>query len=369
MQEKQNETSVEEIFSDHVSIIYTTICITIIISACSLNAISIAMYWSERIRRTYFNFCLLNLSIANMIQQVGFLPYLVIDIRKMKSTVWYLEAARCGLLDGLSIFFTAAFVNVYIICFLSINWYRIIKKPFMKRTEKKRMFLIFCIAWLLGCVMIIPNFLRFKIDEVHGFCVRSGIFGQTFFLFYGGILFLVGLVIPVTIMSIVYILILYLMYKKTNNGEFKSHTKERHRSRIIRFLGVLINIFLVCWLPFGIYWIMNVTDYFTPGIAGDYEKTRINKLVLVPCLLAGVFNIIFYGLTDQEFRRGLRYFINSKSTLRHMRVQLVYTKERGQRKAERGQSIQSSSTNEEEPDISIISRWNDNERTLAGKEN
>ena len=352
MESKQNQTTVEQIFSDHVTIIYITVCIAIIISACALNAISIIMYWTKRIQRTPFNFCLMNLAIANIIQQVGFLPYLVIDIRKMKSAVWYLEAARCGLLDGMSVFFAAAFASVYIICFLTINWYRIIKKPFLKRTKKKHMLLIFCIVWFFGCCLVVPNFLRFRIDEVHGFCVRTFRFGDIFFAFYGGILFLVGLVIPLMTILITHFLIIYLMYRKSNHGQFKSSTKERHRARIIRFLGALIYIFLISWLPFGVYWIMNVAGYFTSDIAGDYQKTRINKLVMVPCLLAGVFNIIFYGLTDKEFREALRHFIHSKKTLRRMHVKSFPAKALGQRKAERvtrerGQSVQSSTIDEE----------------------
>ena len=300
------KNTVEEIFSKEVTYIYLTISWTIIICSCLLNALSIAMYLTRRIRRTKFNFCLLQLAISNIVQQLGFLPYLLLDVRKIKSSTWYIESVGCGFVDGLSAFFASAFVTVYTICFMSVNWYCIIKKPLAKRTSKKSILCFLIILWLVGVLLIQPNLFTFKVDYKHGFCRRSETFGQHFIYFYKGILLFTGLILPVLIMCITYVLIILDLLMSRTTGEFKSSTKKKHRLKVIQHIGILIAVFLASWLPFGVYWTLLMTSYFSEGIKGDYEKTRGIKYTMLPCLMASILNTLTYG----DLRAG--FFIKRK---------------------------------------------------------
>lgn len=154
----QTINTVEEILSKQGECIYKGFSWTIVICACILNTWSIAMYFTRHIKRTKFNFCLLQLAVSNIVQQLGFLPYLIQDVRQIRSPTWYIESIYCSSTCGLSVFFTAAFVTVYTICFVTINWYRIIKKPLVRKTNKKSIFTLHMILWFTGALLIIPKF-------------------------------------------------------------------------------------------------------------------------------------------------------------------------------------------------------------------
>ena len=244
MEKRGNSTdttqgTVEIIFSHDVTLVYYSVTITIILCACALNLMSIYMYLTRKIRRTNFNFCLLHLAVSNTVQQIAFIPFIAVENRDIKSEYWYLESIQCGFVDGLSVFFMAAFVTVYIICFMSVNWYRIIKKPFAsKQTRKYNILRYVTILWTIGSILIAPNFLTWKLDYKHGFCVRSEVFGHNFAFFYKGFLLLVGLIIPVITMCFTYILIIRSMCQRRANKKekFKSPTKERYRKKVIKHI-------------------------------------------------------------------------------------------------------------------------------------
>ena len=303
--------TVEEIFSKQVTCIYNGISWTTIICACVLNTLSIAMYFTRHIKRTKFNFCLLQLAISNIVQQHGFLPYIILDVREIKTPTWYIESIYCGLSSGLSVFFTGAFVTVYTICFVTINWYRIIKKPLVRKTNKKSIFAFHMVLWFIGMVLIIPNFLSFKVDYKHGFCIRNGVF-RKYLLFYKATLLFTGLVLPIFIMCFVYILIIFSMCQTRN--KFKSSTKKKHRLKVIRHIGILIAVFLVSWLPFGVCWTLQMTSFFSTGIKGEYEKSRLIKYSLLPCLAASILNILFHG----ELRAGFLDFFTFRKPVTGM---------------------------------------------------
>ena len=59
------------------------------------------------------------------------------------------------------------------------------------------------------------------------------------------------------------------------------------------------------WLPYGIYYVLLVVDYFGTGIKAEYKKKRIGSILMIFCLSAAFLNILFYGLKNKQFRLKL----------------------------------------------------------------
>ena len=96
--------------------------------------------------------------------------------------------------------------------------------------------------------------------------------------------------------------------------KFKSSTKKKHRLKVIRHIGILIAVFLVSWVPFGVCWTLHMIKYFSTGIKGEYEKSRLVKYTLLPCLAASILNILFHG----ELRAGFLDFFTFRKPVSGM---------------------------------------------------
>lgn len=315
---------IEEIFAYPINVVYTALTCFIISFGVLANLALARVYYKGNIRRSHFHFCLMHLGAANIGQQIGFIPWMVVDLKTTYSPDPLLDTVICGFTDGLSGFFVAAFVNVWSILHMSIIRYQIIKHPMMANMRiatKRRSRRAFILFWVFSAMLMVPNLLTFENTRGYGFCVRTHRYTREFTGIYRSLLALAGLVVPVIIIMVVYFLIFHqFYYKETNNNpraedgkqgakraagvdSFVSKVKRNNRNRVVRFLGVVVLIFLCSWAPFGVYFILNTIGFFATGAAAEYRKTRIMKWTMLPCLSTAITNVLFYTVMNPQFRK------------------------------------------------------------------
>ncbi|XP_066921527.1 somatostatin receptor type 2-like [Clytia hemisphaerica] len=321
MVENNNTTTgnshVEKIFSTSFSLFYIIVSLMIITFGIVASAITIYLYHHGKIARTLFNYFLMNLCISNIFQNVGALPLLLAlltesaESRSPKSRVSLkLSSMACAILTRSSIFFVGAFVTVYNISLMSFKWYSIIKKPLHRDDSKRKLTYIILGFWCVAILMVIPNLFSFVWDAQYGYCLRRDNLGVESEL-YKTVLFLTGLCIPIVTMLVTYALILRQFYKKSKiklPGDRESPVKLMYRRKIMIFLGIVIGVFIFCWIPFGVYFILTMIGYFgdSSNPAQVYQSIRILRLVMIPCFCAASLNVICYGIKDEEIRKAFR---------------------------------------------------------------
>lgn len=293
--------------SSSILVAYTVTCSSILIVGLFMNACTVYMYVTKRIQQTHFNYCLKHLSITSIVQYLGFIPMLAVNLKKVP-TNGLLSKLTCGISFGLSAFFCATFVSVYIVNVMSIERFQIINKPIRNLTlSNKRNTKLFFIFWVLGIILLTPNILTYDLDQKHGICVRSYTkYGKDFIYIYSYLLVLLALPIPVIVMVGTYILTIYQLYRK------KSEARLRHRRHIVKLLGMIIGIFLVCWVPFGVWWLLGYLGNYEERMESVYKEIRIARFTLVPALCAPILNVLTFGMTNMQFRRSFQLLTKRK---------------------------------------------------------
>ena len=277
----------------------------IIILGIGTNLIVIYLYQTRNIRYNHFNLCLAHLSAMNIAQHLGTIPFITIDWSSITISNVFAERLLCGISEGLSVFFCFAFSSVYCLCLMSIYRYYIIKYPLRRHITKKKTKKILFSLWVAGVLWILPNMVSLKLDKNHSFCIRQYMWSYMLSVIYKSLLFIIGMVLPVLVMVIVYLLIIREMFRK-QKYEQTNWAKLKYRKKILTLLGTLISIYLICWLPFGIYWLLRLLSYFGDDEEGLERRHSLIRYIMIPCLLAGLLNPIFYALISTEFRRSLR---------------------------------------------------------------
>ena len=206
-EKNQSFEAVQEIFDYPWNFVYTGFATILLSCGIIANLVFIYVYRHGNIQRTHFHFCLVHLGAANIGQQIGFIPWIIINLKSVYSDNPILDSIICGFTDGLTGFFVAAFVNVWIILHMSIVRYKIIKNPMANtlnnKRKSRRLFLMF---WISSCLVFIPNTLTMENTKKYGFCLRTHRFTKEFTGIYRSVLSISGLVIPIFIMTIVYFL-------------------------------------------------------------------------------------------------------------------------------------------------------------------
>lgn len=299
-------TDVEILFSDSLRVTLYVIYTIIIVFTVCMNGLVIYTYNSHGIQVTKFNLCLVHISASNIAQNIGIIPFIAVDLSTVGNKSKYIDSIICGFTDGLCGFFGGAFTCVICITFTSITRYLVIKKPLVGHVNKQKTKVYLTCFWLCGYLSLVPNLFSWELDQIHGFCVRKHLFSAITGLLYNALLFIFGLLVPTMVMTVTYLMTIYHLYKIQPTPSVANRSKLKHRKHVIVLLGALIAAFLVCWSPFGLYWMLSSLSYFGNNIQAEYEKSRLLRYILIPCLLAGVTNPVMYALTSSAFRKAIK---------------------------------------------------------------
>jgi len=305
-----------EVLTDNEQLTYNVIVCCLVLLGITLNVATILFYRMKNKLSNHFNFCLLHLCVANIVQYLGFIPYGCIDLRYLPWESFSDPVNRlvCGLTDGVTVFFIAAFTSVFILCFMAYVRYQIIRNPLKKFTytiAKTKHYLAY--FWIAAVVIFIPNTFSLKWEGGEApFCVRVYPLGEVFFLLFGVVMFMAGFYIPLFLMCVTYILTIYRLYVKQDDT---SMNRVKLRNHVVVVLGALILNYVLCWLPVSVIWLLSIGGSFEPTTQGEVHKTRYYKLVFLIALLAGILNIVYNVLVHlkHHYRQGKRQIVDKAS--------------------------------------------------------
>ena len=292
------------LFNEPWNTVYDGIVVTFLVVGIVLNSMTIYLYYRNKIVHSNFHYSLNIMSIVSIIQQLTFIPYITYNEGKIKyPSKSLLVSLQCAFSYALHAFFNACFINVYLICFLTVQRYIIITRPMKRLTFTNRT----CRNYLICANVFIivsssPNLFSFYTDG-SGLCQRSNLFGYHFSKYFAFCMVTSGLVIPATTMVIAYIMTIYHMFVKSSKIE-QDLVLRRHRLKIVKSLGVLIAIFLFCWAPFSLNYLVSYLGCYSSDREGLVHYRRVNKIVLLPPTMVAIFNAVIFALSNRDIRNA-----------------------------------------------------------------
>ena len=306
------------VLSRNERIIYLTANLVLITIGIVLNLMVVLFYIMNKIRPTNFNYCLTHLSVANIVQYIGFIPYVAFDVRQFPNYHGNVIQVHvlCALKDGVALFFLGTNTSAYILLWMAIVRYKVIKNPFFtyKYTKTKSRYYII-LFWFISFLLVLPNFLTLKTEGELPVCIRVfTFFGKTQFQIFGFSTMFFGFISPVVAFIVLYVLTVIELYRST---KLTSHNRSNNRNSVLRVLGVIIFSFVVCWIPFATVWCLSASrEFFDKSLAGEIHKARIYRFTFLPCLLTGISNVLCNAMCFINIRKALESQRGKNSTLR-----------------------------------------------------
>lgn len=264
----------------------------------------------KKIRNTV-NLLLLNLSLADIVTALAVYPYLFFDLSQLNVKQKYADLL-CGMTEGLALFFSASLVNLLMLSLLSLSRYMLINHPTKQkwRIKKKNVKWLSAVAWVIAISMLIPSSVSFRYDRKDRICWRRWAKGIVPILYFIATL-IIGMAIPLFTLAFTYAATIYTLWFKPSTRRLtrsKSQTSiSSSRKRISILLGFLILVYLICWLPFGVYWLLSVAlRYFPNTVEGQLKMIRIMRYTILAALVNTTLDPIIYAYSNRQIKDGAR---------------------------------------------------------------
>lgn len=258
--------------------------------------------------RTVTNCFILNLAVADLAITCICIPF---DIPVQENNYkWPYGSLLCKLLYPLQTM--AMFASIFTLMAVSLNRYWAIVYPLQNQMSKRHAKGFISVIWLLSALVTLPYILVLQLDEETVSCEEHWPVNVNYRKAYTLSLFLVQYVVPLTVITLVYLKIAREMRKcikkrKTsciNRDLSKSHQIER--KRVVRMLIVVTALFAVCVLPNNIMWLW--LDF---GNGEEYEHfwdvVAVTNIILFANSAA---NPIAYTICHDNFREEFRHYVS-----------------------------------------------------------
>ena len=261
---------------------------------------------------TPFTLLLLNLSISDLIVDMGLWPYMFIDLKNVSSKVSQsVGNFLCSIHIGLTPFWMAGSSNIYtlsLISFFRFTSMLSFSSKFNVNINMCKTKSYIAAFWVISVVSLSPHFFGFWLDRDIGICYRKWpekfnglmyVIITSFFFFF----------IPATALVINFVLSAKFLWGNSNLRS-TSTVRYKARRRITKLYLALIAVFFICWTPMFAYILLaRTTTYFEDGPKGIFAKLRFLKVVILISACNSVCDPVLYAFCGRSFRDG--FFHNS----------------------------------------------------------
>ncbi|XP_062858005.1 trace amine-associated receptor 3-like [Trichomycterus rosablanca] len=255
------------------------------------------------------NFIILSLAVVDSLLGSMIMPFSMV---RWVEGCWFLEDIFCKIHSSLDM--TLSIVSILHLCLVSIDRFIAITDPLsykMKVTNDMvvggiTIIWLFSFSFSFGVVLSDVNLAGLESLLMLNSCV-----GNCILIFnkqWAVVVALVAFFVPGSVMSCLYLKIFHVAKKQArvtmgNASEIKKHSSEQREKKAAKTLGIVMGIFLLCWLPFFVATIADpFLDFSTPVDVFDalvwfgYLNSTCNPLV--------------YGFFYPRFQRAFKIIIS-----------------------------------------------------------
>ncbi len=292
-------------FSKPVHIIFAVLYVLVSVFGIIGGLLIWILVLRKKQLRSLMNYLLLNLSLSDIVASISVYPYLFIIDAGTVSSSPRTQALVCMATEGLSPFFIASGSSLFTLCAMSYNRYVILRYPTKPnlRMSGRGVVAFSIFAWLFGIICMLPGMLSFKYDPRIKCCVRD--WKSIHSLSYRLSIMFLGLIFPLMFLLLSYSALVRKSREMARNAVSGLVGRSRTRLRKAeRTLGQLALVFIVCWLPFSIYWSFSSS----PGYLKKDPVYRIpnnlrwQRITVLFCTLNGALNPVIYILGCNDLK-------------------------------------------------------------------
>lgn len=228
---------------------------------------------------------------------------------------WVYNALTCKFLY--SMINSTAIMALGFILIISLERFNGIVKPFLDKSSNKKVSLMTLLNISLALLFVVPTIIVSKIKDMgHGSLCKENWPYKSYSLAYSWFLLIVTFVIPIAIISYLYLGIVKSLKNSQNHTRRTFSNKDLSRrkkedSRITIIIAYLLISFAILVSPNRILWVLLDHDVFKK-VSID-TLAYINFGASVPYTIHACVNPIIYSVIDKKFRKSL-FFIFYKLT-------------------------------------------------------
>ncbi|VEL36810.1 unnamed protein product, partial [Protopolystoma xenopodis] len=288
------------------------------------NILVVHVVLRTKAMQTITNLFITNLAISDILMTLVATPFtpfaLYVDS-------WTLPDALCKLLP------TTMGVSVYVSTLTStaiaVDRYFVIVHPFVLRMKKWLCLIIIITVWTIAILISMPlavyqqkNFDPIKnITSCQERWPREAA-REVFTI----VSFVLQFVVPCSIISVCYLKVSQILRMrcivKIGSGvksRYQGEQEIRRKRRTNTMLIAMVIIFVVCWIPLNVHWI--VTDVINDGQINGVRRNKYFTLIFFVCHLlamsSAVYNPFLYAWMNENFRKEFRRIL--PCLFRHLR--------------------------------------------------
>lgn len=285
---------------------YAVVFIVALFGNCAIILIAKT---KRRIRKVAFNFFIISMATADILDALFAVPLTVIFF--YKGNLWFgglLGDISCKILRFLSNLSLAA--SVFTLAAISVDRYLAIVHVLREPLSKRKVKLAVASLWLLASLLMSTYLIKYKsILKESGRYHCQGVWvddvKKNFRMYqYETVTrFIFMYVIPLFLMAALYSLIIRVLKRRQAFGENMSQIRiQRQNVTVIKMLVTVVLLFAFCWLPVHV---VSLTTAFS------YEKflcwpISLTFSLFVPSHANSAINPCIYLIFNENFRKGLK---------------------------------------------------------------
>lgn len=286
---------------------YAVVFIVALFGNCAIILIAKT---KRRIRKVAFNFFIISMATADIMDALFAVPLTVIFF--YNDSLWFeglLGDITCKILHFLNNLSLGA--SVFTLAAISVDRYLAIVHVLREPLSKRKVKLAVVSLWLFASLLMSTYLIKYEtVQEEDGRHHCLGVWdaddpAKSFRMYqYETVTrFIFMYVIPLFLMAVLYSLIIRVLKRRQAFGENMSQIRIQHQNvTVIKMLVTVVLLFAFCWIPTHVVSLMT---------AFSYEKLlcwpiSLTLTLFLPSHANGAINPCIYLIFNENFRKGLK---------------------------------------------------------------
>ncbi|XP_033102955.1 beta-2 adrenergic receptor-like [Anneissia japonica] len=289
-------------------IIGVVLYVLVLISIGGNILVIVSVLVVERLHRVA-NMFIVSLAVADLMVSVFVMPF---NANFITSGTWHFGLAFCSVYQSFDIL--ACTSSILSLCVIAVDRYLAITSPFTytQKITRSSATILIALVWLVSfLISVLPVILDFHEDPE---AKAAGLYNDQYFcvLILSGrfavISSLVSFYLPMVVMVFIYARIFAVARKQarqiaaydkpSNEGNRTNMARERKAAKT---LGIIMGVFIACWLPF---FIANIIDPF----CNRCISPKLFDVFVWLGYVNSTLNPLIYA-QNSEFRRAYKYIL------------------------------------------------------------